>query len=314
LSGKIHPRAPLDRPPCHRPGWYNFAAFNMHDSYIHWIALAGARGVRILFTLIFAVVLIRILKAFTNRIIQVAKGQGRAALMREQQTRTLAAIAYSAGVAIIVVGAILMALPEFGFNVTPVEAAAAVASLAFGFGAQNLIKDLINGFFIVSEDQFVIGDMIQLNNETGRVEYLTLRRTVLRNLSGALVTIPNSLVGQVANLSRDWGQIFVDLTVPSDEQVGRALATLEKVSGDFRNDSNWSPALIDGPRVLGVESVALDGVVLRLQVRTIVGRKDDVARELRRRIKMAFEESGISTSQSHKISIHGDIPAPAQPA
>jgi moderate conductance mechanosensitive channel len=286
----------------------------MLESFVHWIELAGARGVRIVLTFIFALVLIRILKAFTNRIIQVAKGQGRAALMHEQQTRTLAAIAYSAGVAIIVVGAILVALPEFGFNVTPVEAAAAVASLAFGFGAQNLIKDLINGFFIVSEDQFVIGDMIQLNNETGRVEYLTLRRTVLRNLSGALVTIPNSLVGQVANLSRDWGQIFVDLTVPSDEQVGRALATLEKVSGDFRNDSNWSPALIDGPRVLGVESLALDGVVLRLQVRAIVGRKDDVARELRRRIKIAFEESGVSTSQSHKISIHGDIPAPIQPA
>lgn len=285
----------------------------MTESLIQWLELAGARGVRILFTLVFAFILVRILKAFTDKIIQTAKGQARAALMREQQTRTLAAIVYSAGVTIIVAGAILMALPEFGFNVTPVEAVAAIASLAFGFGAQGLIKDIINGFFIVSEDQFVIGDTIQVNNETGRVEYVTLRRTVLRNLSGAIVTIPNSLVGQVANLSRDWGQIFVDLTVPSDEQVGRALATLEKISGDFRNDPAWSPALIDGPRVLGVESLALDGVVLRLQVRTVVGRKEDVARELRRRIKIAFEESGISTSQSHKISIHGDVPAPAQP-
>jgi small conductance mechanosensitive channel len=285
----------------------------MYDSFIHWMALAGARGVRILFTLIFAFILIRILRAFTNRIVQVAKGQARAAVMREQQTRTLAAIAYSAGVTIIVVGAILMALPEFGFNVSPVEAVAAIASLAFGFGAQNLIKDLINGFFIVSEDQFVIGDMIQLNNETGRVEYLTLRRTVLRNLSGAIVTIPNSLVGQVANLSRDWGQIYVDITVSAEEQIGRALATLEKICGDFRNDESWSPALIDGPRVLGVESLALDGVVLRLQVRTVVGRKDDVARELRRRIKIGFEDSGISTIQSHQISIHGNLPAPVQP-
>lgn len=286
----------------------------MTESLTHWIELAGARGVRIVFTLIFAFILIRILKAFTNRIIQTAKGQARAALMREQQTRTLAAILYSAGVTVVVGGAFLVALPEFGFNVTPVEAVAAIASLAFGFGAQNLIKDLINGFFILTEDQFVIGDMIQLNNETGRVEYLTLRRVVLRNLSGALVTIPNSLVGQVANLSRDWSQIFVDLSVPSEEQVGRALATLEKISGDFRSDPAWSPALIDGPRVLGVESLSLDGEILRLQVRTVVGRKDDVARELRRRIKIAFEESSISTSPSHKISIHGDIPAPAQPA
>ena len=147
--------------------------------------------------------------------------------------------------------AILTALPEFGFNVTPVEAAAAVASLALGFGAQNLVKDLINGFFIVFEDQFVIGDLIQANGETGRVEYFTVRRTVIRNANGAMVTIPNGLLGQVANLSRDWSQVFVDVTVPSDELVGRALATLEKVSNDFRNDAEWSRALVDGPRVLG---------------------------------------------------------------
>ena len=127
--------------------------------------------------------------------------------------------------------AILTALPEFGFNLTPVAAAAAVASVALGFGAQSLVKDVINGFFIVIEDQFVVGDLIQTNGEMGRVEYLTLRRTVLRNLSGAIVTVPNSMIGQVANLSRDWSQAFVDVTVPSDELVGRALATLEKISG-----------------------------------------------------------------------------------
>jgi len=284
----------------------------MTESLIRWAEQAGTRGIRILFIFLGAFILIRILKAFTSRIVQIAKGQSRTALMREQQTRTLAAIAHSAGITVIIAGAILMALPEFGFNVTPVEAAAAVASIALGFGAQNLIKDLINGFFIVFEDQFVIGDLIQLNGETGRVEYLTLRRTVIRNNTGAIVTIPNSLVGQVANLSRDWSQIFVDLTVPSDEQVGRALATLEKISGDFRSDPDWSPAIVDGPRVLGVESLSLDGVTLRLQVRTILGRKDDVARELRRRIKIAFEETGIPVSQSHKISLQGELPVPIQ--
>ncbi len=195
--------------------------------------------------------------------------------------------------------AILTALPEFGFNLTPVEAAAAVASVALGFGAQSLVKDIINGFFIVIEDQFVVGDLIQTNGEMGRVEYLTLRRTVLRNLSGAIVTVPNSLIGQVANLSRDWSQAFVDVTVPSDEMVGRALATLEKISGDFRNDADWSPALVDGPRVLGVESLSLDGTILRLQVRTVLNRTDDVARELRRRIKLGFEESRIPLSHTH---------------
>jgi small-conductance mechanosensitive channel len=167
---------------------------------------------------------------------------------------------------------------------------------------------LINGFFIVFEDQFVVGDLIQVNGEIGRVEHLTLRRTVLRNAAGAMVSIPNGLLGQVANLSRDWSQTFVDVTVPAEESVGRALATLEKIAGDFRNDAEWSAALVDGPRVLGVESLSLDGPVLRLQVRTALNRKDDVARELRRRIKLGFELARIPLSRTHQVVMLGEPP------
>jgi small conductance mechanosensitive channel len=280
------------------------------DSIRHWMETAGTRGLRVLFIALIAVILARVLKALTTRLVQIAKAHTRVAQMREQQTRTMAGLLYSVGTALIVAGAILTALPEFGFNVTPVAAAAAVASLAFGFGAQTLVKDLINGFFIVFEDQYVIGDLIQVNNETGRVEHLTLRRTVLRNAHGAIVTIPNSLVGQVANLSRDWSQSFVDVTVPSDEIVGPALTALERIANDFRNDPGWSPALVDGPRVLGVESLSLDGTVLRLQVRTALNRQDDVARELRRRIKLGFEESGIPLSQTQKVKLHGQAAPP----
>jgi len=279
----------------------------MTGSLAHWIEIAGTRGVRILVVAVIAFILTRILKALTTRVVHIAKGQARGAQIRERQTRTLAGILYSVGVAVIAAVAALMVLPEFGFDVTPFEAAAAVGSLAFGFGAQNLVKDLINGFFIVLEDQYVVGDLIQLNGETGRVEHLTLRRTVLRNANGAIVTIPNSLVGQIANMSRDWSQAFVDVTVPSDELVGRALATLEKIAGDFRNDADWSPALLDGPRVLGVESLSLDGSILRLQVRTALNRKDDVARELRRRIKLGFEESRIPLRQAHQVELHGVV-------
>lgn len=283
----------------------------MTGSLAHWIQVAGTRGARILVIVLIAFVLTRILKALTTRLVQIAKVQARGAQMRERQTRTMAGLLYSAGTTLIIAVAILAALSEFGFNVTPVAAAAAVASLAFGFGAQTLVKDLINGFFIVFEDQFVVGDLLQVNGETGRVEHLTLRRTVLRNINGAIVTIPNSLVGQVANLSRDWSQTFVDVTVPSDEMIGRALATLEKIAGDFRNDPDWSPALLDGPRVLGVESLSLDGTVLRLQVRTALNRKDDVARELRRRIKLGFEESRIPLHRAHQVELHGAA-APTQ--
>jgi moderate conductance mechanosensitive channel len=282
----------------------------MTEPLRHWLETAGTRGLRVLVILLIAFIFVRVLKALTTRLVQIAKGQTRTALLREQQTRTMAGLVYSVGAALIVVGAVLIALPEFGFDVTPFEAAAAVGSLALGFGAQTLVKDIINGFFIVIEDQYVVGDLIQLNGETGRVEYLTLRRTVVRNVSGAIVTIPNSLVGQVANLSRDWSQAFVDVTLPSDEMVGRALATLETISGDFRNDATWSPAIVDGPRVLGVESLSLDGTVLRLQVRTVLNRKDDVARELRRRIKLAFEESAIPLSHTHQVVVKEAVPNP----
>ena len=127
-----------------------------------------------------------------------------------------------------------------------------------------------------------------------------------------MVTMPNSVIGQVANLSRDWSQAFVDVTVPAEEMVGRALATLEKIAGDFRADSDWSPAIVDGPRVLGVESLSLDGTVIRLQVRTILNRKEDVARELRRRIKMGFEQSRIPLSHTHKVALQGEPPQPPQ--
>jgi small conductance mechanosensitive channel len=277
----------------------------------HWAEVVGTRGARILAIVVIAFVLARTVKILTKRLVQIAQTQGRGALMREQQTRTMAGLLYSVVTTLIVAVAFLLALPEFGFNVTPVAAAAAVASLAFGFGAQTLVKDLINGFFIVFEDQFVVGDLISLNGEIGRVEHLTLRRTVLRNVTGAIVTIPNSLVGQIANLSRDWSQTFVDVTVPSDELVTRALETLETIASGFRSDPDWSGVLMDGPRVLGVESLSLDGTVLRLQVRTALNRKDDVARELRRRIKIGFEESRIPLRQAHQVQLQG-APSPVQ--
>jgi small-conductance mechanosensitive channel len=280
----------------------------MNEIIARWGKIAAAPSLRVVAILILAFILARILKSLTNKLIALAKSPSRSAQIREQQTRTMAGLVYSTGIFLILVVAVLMVMREFGFDISPVAAAAAVGSVALGFGAQSLIKDLINGFFIVFEDQYVVGDLIQVNSEIGRVEYLTLRRTVLRNPAGAMVTIPNSLVGQVANLSRDWLQVFVDVTIPTDELVGRALATLEKLCGDFRNDPDWSPALVDGPRVLGVESLSLDGTVLRLQVRTVLNRKDDVARELRRRIKLSFEQSRIPLSHTHKVQLHGELP------
>ena len=202
----------------------------MTPNVFKWTDFAVARGIRIAAILLIALILNRLLRTLTRRLIPAAgtEGLGRIARMREQHVKTLAGLLYSAGTAIILIGAILTALPEFGFNVTPIAAAAGLASLAIGFGAQHLVRDLINGFFIIIEDQFVVGESVRIGTVIGRVEHLTLRRTVVRDPLGAVVTIPNGEVTQVSNLSRDWGQVFVDISIPQETSSDAALAALER--------------------------------------------------------------------------------------
>jgi moderate conductance mechanosensitive channel len=233
---------------------------------------------------------------------------GRVARMREQHTQTLAGLLYSSGATIIVIVAVLTALPEFGFNVTPVAAAAGLASLAVGFGAQHLVRDFINGFFTVFEDQYVVGDTVRIGDVVGRVEHLSLRRTLIRDPQGALVTIPNGEINKVANLSRDWGQLFLDTVVSVDQAPQAALSALESVASQFRSDVAWSAMLVDGPRVLGMESLVPSGMTLRIQVRTAPTRQDDVARELRRRIQTQFAELGIALGTVQRVQLMGATP------
>src|SRR2546422_600768 len=199
----------------------------------------------------------------------------------------------------------IKALPEFGFSVTPIAALGGLASVALGFAAQNLIRDVINGFLIVFEDQYVVGEKIRVGEALGCVEHFTLRRTVLRNEKGSLVTLANGEIRQVANLSRDWAQLYVDVQVAAEEPVDTALAALEKVASELRADPKWSAALVEGPQVLGVEALTLSGATLRVQVRTLPDRQDDVARELRRRIQLRFEREQIRLTGVQRVELVG---------
>jgi small conductance mechanosensitive channel len=268
---------------------------------------ALGHGVRLGAILLIALILNRILRTLTRRLIPVATGDpvSRVARMREQHLKTMAGILYSAGTTVILVAAVLTALPELGFNITPIAAVAGLASLAIGFGAQHLVRDVINGFFMIVEDQFVVGETVRIGSVVGRVEHLTLRRVVIRDTQGAVVTIPNGEVSQVANLSRDWGQVFVDISLSAEGSSDAAIASLERVSSELRTDPAWSPVLVDGPRVLGIESFGPPGTSLRLQLRTIPGRQDDAARELRRRIQNRFEQDNIRWGGVQRVEIIG---------
>src|SRR5437870_3106134 len=237
----------------------------MTDHVFKWTEFALGHGARLLAILLIAFLLIRVLRILTRRLIAAAGSESaaRVARMREQQTRTLAGILYSSGTAIIVIVGVLTALPEFGFNITPVAAAAGLASLSIGFGAQHIVRDFINGFFTVLEDQYVVGDIVCIGDVVGRVEHLTLRRTVVRDPQGAVVTIPNGEITRVANLSRDWGQLFLDAIVATDQPLDDSLNPFEAVSSDVRADA---PA---GGLVLGVSRRR--GLVSFAAVRTAGG-------------------------------------------
>jgi small-conductance mechanosensitive channel len=276
-------------------------------AFSKWTDVAAVHAIRLGLIIFVALILNRLLRMLTRRLIPAAgaDGIGRIARMREQHVKTLAGILYSGGTAVILIGAVLTALPEFGFNVTPIAAVAGLASLAFGFGAQHLVRDFINGFFAIVEDQYVVGETVRIGTIVGRVEHLTLRRTVIRDDLGAVVTIPNGEITQVANLSRDWGQVYVDVGIDAEGSSDEALAALERVSTELRNDAVWSPVLVDGPRVLGIEKFGPAGATLRLQLRTVPGRQDDAARELRRRIQNRFEQDRIRWGGVQRVEIVG---------
>jgi small-conductance mechanosensitive channel len=251
------------------------------------------------------------LRVLTKLLIKPAAAASRAAQVREQQTRTVAGVLYSAGSKVVWVIALLTALDKVGINPTPALTLAGLASVAVGFGAQTLVKDVIAGFYIVLEDQYVVGDTIQIADTVGRVEHLTLRRTVVRDPRGALVTISNGDVRTVANLSRDWSQTFVDVSLAPETPLEQFMGALEIAAAELRGDAAWSQALVDGPRVLGVQAYDRSASVVRLQVRTAPTRQDEVARELRRRIQMEFQRQGIPLSSVQKIELAtASSPAP----
>jgi moderate conductance mechanosensitive channel len=264
-----------------------------------------ADAVRVGIILLLAIIALRLLRTFTNRLIHKAvdESASRNVRMREQQTRTVAGVLYSAGVFVILLIALLTTLEVFHFNIVPIAGAAGLASLGIGIGAQGLVKDVINGFFIVFEDQFVVGDLIRVGDTLGRVEHMTLRRTVIRSPQGAVVTIPNGQIQQVSNLSRDWSQMFMSVPLAPAASVEIALAALDQVASEFRADAMWSQALVDGPRVLGVDSLGPTGATLLVQLKTAPLRQDDVARELRRRITARFEPDKLFAPPEQRILV-----------
>ena len=268
----------------------------MSTYFAHFPDFTVANLFHLVLIFLVALLLTRLLRLATKRIITPATTQTRAAQGREQQTRVIAGILHSVGTKIVWIVALLTAAEEFGINILPVVVLAGLLCLVLALGAQNLVRDVITGFYILLEDQYVVGDTIQVLDTIGRVEQLTLRRTILRDSRGALVTIANGDIRTVGNLNRDWSQAFVDVGVSPLAPQEETLKALDAAIAGLRADPSWSLALVDGPRILGLQSYDHSVSTLRIQVRTAPSRQDDVARELRRRIQLEFQKQAIPLS------------------
>jgi moderate conductance mechanosensitive channel len=211
---------------------------------------------------------------------------------REQRARTAANLVRSIGRVVLTVVAVLMVLNQLDFNIAPLLASAGVVGLAVSFGSQSLVRDYVTGFFLQLEHQFALGDVIRVGSAEGTVESITLRLVYLRDSSGAVHIIPNGTITQVTNLTRSWGRVSVDVEVPWKDS-DRALRAVAEAADFLANDPAWADALLDPPRVTGIEKIGPGVVTLRTVARVDPYRRDDVARDLRRRIKEALDGAGV---------------------
>jgi len=237
-----------------------------------------------------------------NRAIeQLKKVKAGKILVDEQQeernkarTETLTSVLSSGANLVIWTVAVLMILGEVGINLGPLIAGAGIVGVAVGFGAQSIVKDFLSGMFMLVEDQYGVGDSIDVGLVSGTVERVTLRTTILRDGDGSIWYIPNGEIARVGNRSQVWARALLDIDVAYDTDLRKAQQVLKDVAmGLWEDDEFTDGDIIEEPMVLGVQNLGVDGITLRLIAKTDASEQWAVARELRLRIKEAFDEAGI---------------------
>jgi small conductance mechanosensitive channel len=229
-----------------------------------------------------------------------------AATRRVQRAKTMGDLFKSVitGVLIAVFGT--MILSQLGVNIAPIIASAGILGIALGFGAQSLVKDFLSGVFMIFEDQYGVGDVIDVGEATGTVEAVSLRVTRLRDLDGTVWYVPNGEILRVGNKSQNWSRAVVDVGVGYDEDLARARRVLAEVAHDLWEDEEFRSVIIEEPEVTGVEALNPDAITLRVLVKTAPMEQWGVARELRQRIKARFDHEGIEIPFPQRVVWHRD--------
>ncbi len=233
---------------------------------------------------------------------------------RRQRADTIGSVLRSIVSALVLSVALAMVLAELDFDLGPVIASAGIVGVAVGFGAQNLIKDVLNGMFMILEDQYGVGDVIDAGEATGTVEAVGLRTTRLRDVMGTVWHIRNGEIVRVGNKSQGWARALLDVPVTWETDIEQARQVLLAAATTMWEDEAWSGRIIEAPAVWGVEDIGSSGVTLRLVVKTAPLAQWEVARELRERVKHALQSHeillGVPLSDLRTTTSPGAVPPP----
>jgi small conductance mechanosensitive channel len=228
---------------------------------------------------------------------------------REQRANTIASVFRGVGkIAIYVVGT-LIAFDVVGVDTGPLLGSVAILGLALSFGSQNLVRDLVNGFFILVENQYAVGDWVKIGSHEGTVEQINIRSTRLRSVTGVLQIIPNGTITTVENMTRDWSCFRCHVGVSYDTDIDLAERICNEVGATMYSDPELRKELLEAPTFIGVTELGDSAVVVRSQAKTRAGAQWGLEREMNRRLKKAFEEAGIEIPFPQQVVWHRNKPS-----
>jgi small-conductance mechanosensitive channel len=237
----------------------------------------------------------RVGRKVRERTSAVLLSTGDSSVRAQGRLETLTAVFRSMGTALVWFVAAFFVLEAVGISLGPLLATAGIAGIALGFGTQTMVRDFITGFFIVAEDQFGVGDVIDLGGGAkGTVERVTLRATHLRDTEGTMWHVANGQITKVANKSQEWARALIDVVLPYSADIDAVSGVMQNVADEIQADPTWSPEILERAEIWGIQEFDQDGVHVRLVIKTRPASQFGVLRELRGRLKIAFDNAGIS--------------------
>lgn len=259
------------------------------------IAWLMSSGIKVLFIIIVSIIIHKVLVGFIAKAVRIAvrpeKHQSKEA--EEKRENTLIQIFTTTSKIAIITISSLMILSEFGIEIAPIIAAAGIVGLAFGFGGQYLIRDVITGLFIILENQYRIGDVVKFDTLSGAVEDISLRKTTLRDMDGTVHHIPHGEIKTVSNLSKDFSKVNLDMGVGYSTDLEHLIKVINEVGEELAQASPFKESILKAPQFLRVNDFADSAIVVKIVGETLASKQWEVTGELRKRLKIAFDKEGI---------------------